>query len=62
MQELDVKRVRYIIESPRSAVPQFHEYLEARYRLIRTFADRDEVSERKADDTALEASTSAPQT
>jgi hypothetical protein len=51
--ELEDKRVRYIVESPAFAVPQFHEYLETRYRLVHTFPDRDEVWERKSEDAVI---------
>jgi len=62
MRELDAKRVRYIVQSPGFAIPEFHEYLQARYRLVHTFADHDEVWERREDETMTNTPISAPQT
>jgi hypothetical protein len=62
MRELDARQVRYIVESPALAVPEFHEYLQARYRRVHAFADGDELWERKPDVTAHRAPIGAPQT
>jgi len=53
IRQLEAKRVQYILWAPRfegpgySTPPQFHEFLVARYRLIRRFSDRDEIWERQ---------------
>jgi hypothetical protein len=48
IRQLEEKQVKFIVETPVSSQPWFHEYLVNRYRLVWKFSDRDEVWERKS--------------
>ncbi len=56
IRDLQAKRVRYVLWSPRLDTPAsglglFRDFLERHYRLVWTFSDQDQVWERKAEDS-----------
>jgi len=47
IRQLEQKHVEFIVESPAYSVPAFREFLLSHYRLVRSFADQDEVWQRE---------------